>query len=151
MSLIPNILYQVGTNISTYSKEWIANNHDYRFMLLDDAKCDHIVSMTNNNVINSYKRVKLGVMKADICRLAILSVSGGVYADLDVKPYKSLRYAIPRDATLVSSEYYSFEFMAAIPHHPFIDFALNETSRRIDEEIDRCNRDHICCRGHMHV
>ena len=145
--MIPKLLFQIGNSMSNFSYLWSSLNPDYTFKLLSDDICNTIISTMDTNISVAYSKVKVGVMRADMCRLAALLKYGGIYTDTDVIPYFSLYGVIPENATFLSTEYYSFEFIGSIPNHPFIDYALRESAQRVLDEVHACNTMHVCCRG----
>jgi hypothetical protein len=91
--------------------------------------------------------LKVGVIKADLCRLLVLYTFGGIYVDTDVVAYKSLDNIIPSKASMVSTERYSFEFIASVPRHPFILYCLQKSAFNILNEVYMCRTFKKCCRG----
>ena len=141
-------LFQIGTNSSAYSSKWMELNKEYTYSLYNDSGCLDAVAKLNDSAVSySYSRLRVGVMRADMCRLVLMYLHGGVYADLDVIPYKSLKTAIPHDATFVGSEYFSFELIMTVPKHPFVRYALSAIANMIIDEINNCNYRSKCCTG----
>jgi len=145
---IPRTIYQVGLNMSEYSYRWIENNPEYSYRLLNDYDCEILINKINDNTLTSaYAKIRVGVIIADICRLAALYLYGGVYLDLDVIPYGVFRNVIPSNATYLSSKYYAFEMFGSVPRHPFIEFTLFKNAQNILKEVYNCKNYKKCCRG----
>lgn len=149
---IPRILHQIGLRESNYTAAWRANNPDFTYMLHDDAGCAAVIGQMPERVQRAYSALLQGAMLADVCRLALLLVHGGVYVETDVKLMKTVRLAtvIPHWASMVSTERYNFEFIAAAPRHPFIEGVLHKVVDIIFAELTACRDHRICCRGSHH-
>lgn len=146
--MIPQHIYQIGLQRAQYEHEWKILNPTFQYSLLGDAECWEVMRQTRNNrILDAYKRVLVGAMRADLCRLALMHVRGGVYVDSDVIPYKSLSQIWSENASLIASEYFSFELIISAPRHPFIGFALNRSVSRVHQEIENCNTHKRCCTG----
>ena len=151
--LIPFNFFEVGHNSSETSLLWKKLNPEYQYKLWNDDDCLNLVHEINDiDVMKAYKRLNVGILRADVCRLAVLYVHGGIYIDSDVIPYGGhnkgiFKSIIPKNVTVVSTEYYSFEMIMTIPKHPFIKYALNRSVNNILTEINNCNTRNICCKG----
>ena len=148
MLMIPRHIYQVGVNKAEYGHQWKKLNPTFNYSLFGDAECLDVIKETRNSrIIDAYNRLLVGAMRADLCRLALIYLRGGVYVDSDVIPYKSLSNIWSKNSSMIASEYFSFELIMSAPHHPFIEFALNRSVGRIHREIYNCNVNKICCTG----
>ena len=145
---IPRHIYQIGLHPTEHTTTWRIANPEYSLTFLTDHDCDALVRAYNNaDTARAYAAALVGVIRADLCRLIVISLRGGFYADTDVVPTAPLRLAVPGDATMFSTERYSFELFGAIPRHPFVVHALNSASRHILDEMERCTSTGQCCVG----
>ena len=76
-------------NIPNFVEErWLKNNKDYKVELsLDDDCISFLENNFNKDISNLFRRINLGMNKADLWRLCKLYVNSGVYADVDLVPY----------------------------------------------------------------
>ena len=88
---IPRYIWQtvreIPKKLPTHTKEMLGNNPGWHFALMDDAAVDvfmHTV-FARTSLLWAYQNInpKLGAMKADIWRYAVLYAFGGVYVDAD--------------------------------------------------------------------
>lgn len=77
--------------------------------------------------------VKAGAQLADLVRLEVLYVHGGVYVDQDVEPYRSLEPLVPLEAFAAWEDRNSVPnaVMGARPGHPAIKACLDEAIARL--------------------
>mmetsp|Transcript_4090 Transcript_4090/g.9551 ORF Transcript_4090/g.9551 Transcript_4090/m.9551 type:complete len:328 (+) Transcript_4090:47-1030(+) len=73
---------------------------------------------------------EVGMVKSDLCRLAMLYLYGGYYFDTDILPVVSMRDQLDKDvtfSTVVASGNEAFfqAFLAASPRHPLIAKAIH--------------------------
>lgn len=76
--------YQLPEYIKIYPQTWIDNNPSWEYRYMDSKERD--IFVLNNFDSEWYKiftSLPYGVLKADIWRHMVLSVYGGIYADLD--------------------------------------------------------------------
>jgi mannosyltransferase OCH1-like enzyme len=65
-------------------KTWVDKNPDWKINLYDDNDIEnHIKTYWNKDMLNFYKALPIGVMKADLWRYLIIEKNGGVYTDID--------------------------------------------------------------------
>lgn len=148
MQHIPRQIFQIGIHPTPSIKIWRELNPEYSVNFLNDTDCGTLLTQYNDtNTTRAYTAARVGVIRADLCRLLVLILRGGFYVDTDVVPTGSLRSVVPADATMFSTERYSFEFMGSIPNHPFIRHALETSTQNIIREIHDCSYAQKCCRG----
>lgn len=145
---IPKQIFHIGLYPSKHVATWKTLNPEYVVKFLNDGDCKTLVTEYNDfNITRAYTAASVGVIRADLCRLLVLIVRGGFYVDSDVVMTAPLRTVVPSDATMFSTEWYSFEFFGAIPDHPFITHALKTSTQNILNEVNRCQTERLCCRG----
>lgn len=93
---IPKIIWQTykhfpPQNSKTNIESWINLNPDYIWMYMDDFRCSKFINENFSSQFSSmYNSLPLGVMKADVWRVAVVYVYGGIYTDLDCKCLKPI-------------------------------------------------------------
>jgi mannosyltransferase OCH1-like enzyme len=96
---IPKIIHQtweykyneLNEDMKVYVDSWKTHNNNYEHNLYD--KNDRISFIKDNfddNVLNSYNKLKPGAFKCDLWRYCILYIYGGYYVDLDTLCLDSL-------------------------------------------------------------
>lgn len=97
--VIPKIIHQtweykyeeLNEDMKIYVDSWKTHNSNYEHILYD--KNDRISFIRENfddNVLNSYNKLKPGAFKCDLWRYCILYICGGYYVDLDTLCLDSL-------------------------------------------------------------
>lgn len=63
---------------------WIRQNPSYEYRFYDDAACERVICRSDHpDIMKAWRACKIGAMKADLFRYAVLVQDGGVYADID--------------------------------------------------------------------
>lgn len=135
--MIPNVLWQTYKTKFPPQKSlesihsWLSLNPTLEWYYMDDDKCDQFIKdHFNKDFYNMYSSLPFGVMKADVWRVAVIYVYGGIYSDLDTKCLKSVDTWLKPEYDLIvgvetkhgSINNYTF---AAAPKHPALLFVLN--------------------------
>ncbi|KAI9219708.1 nucleotide-diphospho-sugar transferase [Blastocladiella britannica] len=81
--------------------QWASMNPDHDVLLWDESSLDVLVDRHFAHLSSLYRSLPKIVMRADWARLMILSVFGGVYADLDACPLRPLSEWTGVDRALV--------------------------------------------------
>jgi len=99
MTKTPKIIWQtwktknsneIPDDLAKYSKLWKKLHPFYEYHLLDDDDLRSIVSDVVPQYLEDYDSFSYTIEKVDFARYAILYKYGGIYADMDTYPYKSL-------------------------------------------------------------
>lgn len=86
---------------------WKELNPNYNIEFSLDSDCIYFLRRYfNDNVVNKFINIKSGMYKADLWRLCVLYIYGGVYSDVDLIPYIYLDN-LCRDITFYSCMSYS--------------------------------------------
>jgi mannosyltransferase OCH1-like enzyme len=117
-------------DIAKIMESWPAQNQNYTIQRFNDAGAQAwLARHCSDTVLLAYRRASEPAKKADIFRLAFLTIEGGVYADADDRCIKPLETIIPESAELVlwheSFGTIGNNFIAAAPDHPVIRRALD--------------------------
>ena len=134
---IPKILWQtcksstIPNQAKPLIKSWLDLNPDLKWYLMDDAQCDAFIrDHFSTQFYDMYKSLPFGVMRADVWRVAILYVYGGLYMDTDCECIKPIsEWLNPEDSLIVGEEMdnddlYNCMF-ASEPRHPALLSVLN--------------------------
>lgn len=110
---------------------WLTSHPPLQWYYMDDEKCDQFIKDNfTKEFYNMYSLLPFGVMKADVWRVAVVYVYGGIYADLDTKCLKPISTWLKPEYDLIvgvetkhgSINNYTF---AASPKHPALLTVLN--------------------------
>jgi hypothetical protein len=141
---IPAKLFQTsGFTSPTMTEVMQANrelNPHYEYVFFDDQKAANFLQAHfPENVYHAFDFVKAGAFKADLLRLAILWMEGGVYIDCKQQwlvPFDDVFNKQP-DCGFFSAIERRFvagfhnAFLAATPRHPFVKRALDQVVNNI--------------------
>ena len=130
-------------DVARLMQSWPERNPGYRYVRFDDAAAqDFLKARCATAVLLAYRRAREPAKKADLFRLAYLSVEGGCYADADDRCLHPLDRLVPRHAHFVAFQEdigtLSNNFLAAVPLHPVLGLALDLTAQAInrgDEDL----------------
>lgn len=141
-SKIPKIIWQTAkdpNNLHPNAKKSIASflkkNPNYQWYIMDDEQCRQFIQdHFSQEFYDMYVSLPIGVMKADIWRIAIVYVYGGVYVDTDCECIVPLDSWInPEDELIVFEEHHNGSYgnfvIIASPKHPALlnglEYAIN--------------------------
>lgn len=85
-------------------KEWEKTNPDWELRLWDDTDIRSLVSEHYPQHLATFDSYPSGIYRADAFRFFVLHRFGGVYADLDVVPYRSINELIGKTECFVGAE-----------------------------------------------
>ena len=133
---IPKLIWQTAKsephpNSHDLIKSFINLNPDYEWLFMDDSRCDNFIKdHFNKEFYNMYKSLPHGVMRADVWRVAVVYVYGGVYVDTDCRCIKPIsEWLKPEDSLIVGEEMDNGDLFncmfAAEPRHPAFLSVLN--------------------------
>jgi len=91
--------------------------------------------------LNAIKSLKLQVMRAEIWKYIILYLNGGIFAEIDVFPLKSLQnwdhYPFETYQVIIGvfdNEYFSNKIFMSAPHHPLFKHIIESIYEKIKTE-----------------
>lgn len=101
---IPNIIHQTYKKKSKIPKKVYDNVKsfapEYEHRIYDDAECEtFIATHFPDNVLHTFRSLKLGAHKADLFRYCVLYVHGGIYLDIKTELISPLSQIIQTDAS----------------------------------------------------
>jgi len=113
-----------------------AANADLKYRYWNDAAAMQLLStLDRSEPLRAYRMARQTAVRADVFRLAVLFVEGGVYLDADDYCASPLHTLLPKDAHFVcyQDEFHSIgsNFLAVTPGHPLIGVALREAAQAI--------------------
>jgi mannosyltransferase OCH1-like enzyme len=137
--MIPHIIHRIWFGeampyvFAGFGAEWDRLNPEWqRREWSDDSVLPtvaaHVRARAREVIPNDWKR-----FKADVLRLEVLYVTGGLYVDTDIKPHLPIGELLTGRSVLVArspnangSGYHALTncFIAAVPRHPFINALL---------------------------
>lgn len=133
---IPKLIWQTAKskphpNSHDLIKSFIDLNPDYEWLFMDDSRCEQFIrDHFNQEFYDMYKSLPFGVMRADVWRVAVVYVYGGVYVDTDCRCIKPINeWLKPEDSLIVGEEMDNGDLFncmfASIPKHPALLSVLN--------------------------
>ena len=69
---------------------WRTLHPEYEIRIRDDADVDAFLCKHAPGAVKAWRAMPIGAIKADVYRYIVLKVEGGVYADMDCEPLKSI-------------------------------------------------------------
>lgn len=133
---IPKIIHQTfKTSKLPFITRWHINNFrrknpDYKYEFYDDDRVESFFSEEyDQHVFETYKKINIGAVKADMFRYAVLYKKGGVYVDIDSSINDKLDGFIkPDDKAIISLEghlcFYAQWALIYDANHPFLKRTL---------------------------
>lgn len=133
---IPKLIWQTAKSYilpaqsSDTILSWVDKNPEHEWHIMDDEACERFIKENfSNEFYEMYSSLPVGVMKADVWRVAVVYAYGGIYADIDTMCVVPLKEWCK--GTLVVGEEtpegnianYMF---AAIPRHPALLMVLED-------------------------
>ena len=108
---------------------WKQAHPDFNYIRLNDGTAREFLRARGmGDALAAYSRAREPAQRADLIRLAYLSVQGGFYADADDRCIAPLGSFVPPDAALVTWQEdfgtLGNNFLGAAPGHPVIALAL---------------------------
>lgn len=132
---IPKLIWQTAKSIPhpqshQYIKTCIDKNPEYEWLFMDDVRCDQFIKDNfKQEFYDMYRSLPYGVMRADVWRVCVVYVYGGVYVDTDCECVIPLKQWINNHSLIVAEEVpngdlANFAF-AAEPRHPALLSSIN--------------------------
>lgn len=127
-SQIPRIIWQTAKSTPHAAalpliESWKTKNPGYHYAFMDDVACDEFIRYNfTPEFYEMYSSLPVGVMRADVWRVAVVYVFGGVYVDIDCEcivpldEWLSVHSLVALEETPLG-ELANFMFAAA-PRHP---------------------------------
>lgn len=148
--MIPKILWQTAKttdevsniNIQYLIRSWVTKNVSVEIKFMDDAACYTFIKENfSPEFYDMYCKLPLGIMRADVWRIAVLYIHGGVYADIDTSCKHSIDELLSDNDILFlqeegTSDHVANFFIASIPGHPLLKQVLDNMLSRYNIAFD---------------
>ena len=125
--------------MKAWVSKWRETNPDWMYMFWTDASSREFVAKYYQPLLKTYDDLQLGVQKADMFRYIVLYAFGGVYADIDVEPLKSLNPIRDWSPCILSQE--------PNAHHQIANYRLYGSRAELNHTL-ACNAFMACRPGH---
>jgi len=135
LSNVPTIIHQTWRDSDTIPMNWQqASNScrsfhpNYEYRLWTDKDARRLIEKEFPCLLSTFDLYPYDIQRADVIRLIVLYVYGGIYLDLDIICLKSLdqlrryKFVLPRTRPVGLSN----DFIIAEPKHPFLLQVLND-------------------------
>ncbi|CAF2395205.1 unnamed protein product [Rotaria sp. Silwood2] len=132
---VPAIIHQTWHDADTIPTDWQqASNScrsfhsNYEYYLWTDKAARRLIEKEFPCLLSTYDSYPYDIQRADVIRLVVLYVYGGIYLDLDIICLKSLdqlrtyKFVLPKTMPVGLSN----DFIVAAPKHPFLLQVLND-------------------------
>jgi mannosyltransferase OCH1-like enzyme len=129
----PNLLNAVNS--------WKKYSPEYSYNFFTDQQCEEFMQTNFKGIVYScYKKLGLGVMKADLWRYCIIYHYGGIYADTDTVLLCNPNDIISNKNNLVivpeNNTHLCQWIFASPPKNPILKSVIDLSVRRIQEQLD---------------
>jgi tetratricopeptide (TPR) repeat protein len=123
--------------ISELMRTWRTHHPDFEYLLFNDQTAQQFIRRHHHGAVYSaYLRAGEPAQRADIFRLAYLSVHGGVYADADDRCLESVNTFVPGDISFAAYQEdfgtLGNNFLAVEAGHPVIQHSLELATEAIN-------------------
>ncbi|HXE17368.1 MAG TPA: glycosyltransferase [Stellaceae bacterium] len=162
---IPRILHQTWRNadlpprFARWRREWIALHPRWEHRFHDDGDINRTVRDRAPHLLSVFEAFQRPILRVDLFRYLIVYLDGGLYADLDMQPYRASDTLIAGAPCVMSVESHlgaryqqilGYEqpwqigncIFAAAPGHPFIGALIDAIARaattpvRSDDDVE---------------
>jgi mannosyltransferase OCH1-like enzyme len=115
--------------IAALMETWRTTHPDLKYIRLNDGTAQSFLKEYEMlDTLEAYNRAREPAQRADLLRLAYLTVHGGFYMDADDRCLAPLSSYVPHDATFVAfqEDYGTLgnNLLGVVPQHPVIKLAL---------------------------
>lgn len=121
--------FDIDNSTQSLIQSIIKCNRDFDYTFMDNDMCyDFISSNFDKEFVDMYNSLPLDIMRADVWRVAVIYINGGVYIDTDVLGVKGLHELIQDQELVIFNEELggiSNFFFAAYPKHPALKLVLD--------------------------
>jgi mannosyltransferase OCH1-like enzyme len=133
--MIPKKIYQthkdynLSSNLKSLIHNMVSLNPEFEYTFMDNDECFKFIEENfDKDFFEMYKNLPLDIMRADVWRVAVIYVNGGIYCDTDVLFYKPISPLIENEDLVVFTESgggVSNFFFASKPKHPSLKSILD--------------------------
>ena len=147
--LIPKKIFQtfktseLPEGMKQAQQTWAVKDFAYNFY--DDKQClDFIKKHFSQNEVNAFIDLVPGAFKADLFRLCVLYIDGGVYADIDTILLEDLQKLLNQNVNLIvcrddpmAQKWLWNGFIASTPKHPALKIAIQKILSNVESKKER--------------
>jgi mannosyltransferase OCH1-like enzyme len=112
-------------------------SYEYHYVSTE-AREAFVTSHTTPEISNAFKRLTNGASQADLWRLIVLNVKGGIYMDIDAHLVWPASKIIDPNATeviLENKQHYTNYFMASSPNNPLFEAMIAQVISNINANL----------------
>jgi len=109
--MIPKKIYQthkdynLSSNLKSLIHNMVSLNPEFEYTFMDNDECFKFIEENfDKDFFEMYKNLPLDIMRADVWRVAVIYVNGGIYCDTDVLFYKPISPLIENEDLVVFTE-----------------------------------------------
>jgi inositol phosphorylceramide mannosyltransferase catalytic subunit len=135
---VPKIIHQTWRDNISLPVQWrdavnscrtLHSDYDYRFWTDESAR--KLIQSSFPKLLSTYDSYPYDIQRADVIRLIVLYVFGGVYLDLDIICLQSVDFLRSFDMVLPRTRPIglSNDFIMSKPRHPFLLQAINNLEK----------------------
>jgi hypothetical protein len=121
--------YDLSDKLKKLIKYTIDTNQNFEYVFMDNKECLKFIEENfDDEFVEMYKSLPLDIMRADVWRVAVIYINGGVYCDTDVLFKEPIDLLIQDEDLVVFTEEgggISNFFFAAKPKHPSLKSVLD--------------------------
>ena len=147
---IPKIIHQTfktqfaSSRMIEATESWKNTSPNWEYYFYDDDDCLKIIKQNfSQNVVDAFLDLIPGAFKADLFRLCILYIKGGVYADadtislvdLDYLIEEKLKFLISRDDPMAKKWLWN-GFIASTKKNPILKLAIDKIVHNVKNKKD---------------
>jgi mannosyltransferase OCH1-like enzyme len=152
---IPQIIHQtwktsvIPSRFSDFTHAWKRCHPSWRYQLWDDGANRRLIQEHYPWFLRSFDNFPLDIQRADAVRYFILHRFGGIYVDLDMDCFKSVKPLLKNADCVFSTEpemharlhntdtIISNAFMGSVPGHPFLFAVIKEMLTHVSSQTDK--------------
>jgi mannosyltransferase OCH1-like enzyme len=129
---------QIPYDLDLFMQSARLTNRDFEHHVFDDIGAEEFIRQEcAASVLRAYRTANHPAMRADIFRLAYLSIKGGIYIDADDRCTHSLEGLLEFGYELIVMQEgdgsIGNNFLAATPNHPWISHALDTVTSFVNQ------------------
>ena len=121
--------YDLSDKLKKLIKLTIDTNQNFEYVFMDNNECLKFIEENfDDEFVEMYKLLPLDIMRADVWRVAVIYINGGVYCDTDVLFKKPIDLLIKDEEMVIFTEEgggISNFFFASKPKHPSLKLVLD--------------------------
>ena len=146
---------KINDDMKKYIDTWKNKNSDYEYFFYNkEDRINFLKENFDENVVDTYNKLKPGAFKCDLWRYCILYIHGGYYADIDTICLENLNklpnvgFICPLDLNKNDTYRLSNGFIGSLKKHPILDTCIKYIVNIVlNDNITQINVMDICGPG----